>query len=115
MSKKSLKISKRFLRHGEKRHLETFDDESSEQQIVNLYLIEKEEEFNQVFYESNSFDKLQNALDDLHEESNKKGLKNSMFKKLFASLNLEIDELKLHASKLKNKNDCLNAKVLDLI
>ena len=67
-----------------------------------------------MFYESNSFDKLQNALDDLHEESNKKGLKNSMFKKLFASLNLEIDELKLHASKLKNKIDCLNAKILDL-
>ena len=63
-----------------------------------------------MFYESNSFDKLQNALDDLHEESNKKGLKNSMFKKLFASLNLEIDELKLHASKLKNKNNLNSPK-----
>ena len=37
-----------------------------------------------------------------------------MLKKIVTSLTLEIDELKLHANEIKNKNESLNEKVLDL-
>ena len=63
---------------------------------------------NQTLYE------LQNAFDDLYEESIKIGSKNSMLKKLVASLTKELDKLKLHASKIKNENESLHAKIENL-
>ena len=39
-------------------NIDTSDDESSDQEIVNLCLVATEEEVNEVNYESNSFDKL---------------------------------------------------------
>ena len=78
--------------------LETSDDESSEQEVANLCLVAKEEELDKVIDEPNSFDELQNIFDELYEESKKIGLKNSMLKKLDASITHELDKLKLHAS-----------------
>ena len=47
-------------------------------------------------------DELQNSFDDFYEELKKMGS------------NLEIDELKSHAKKIKIENNSLNAKFLDL-
>ena len=66
--------------------------------MANLYLVAKEEELDKVIDEPNPFDELQNAFDELYEESKKIGLKNSMLKKLVASITHELDKLKLHAS-----------------
>ena len=53
--------------------LETSNNESNEQEIANLCLVANEEESDEIFYESNSFDELQNTFDDLYEGPNKIG------------------------------------------
>ena len=92
------KFKKAFAAWGES-DIDTSDAKSSDQEVANLFFVAKEEESNEVFYESNSFDELQNTYDELYEESLKMASKNSMLKKLIAFLNIEINQLKSHANK----------------
>ena len=61
-------FKKVFAAQGES-DIDTSDDESSDQEVENLCFVAKEEKSNEVFYESNSFDELRNAYDELYEKS----------------------------------------------
>ena len=96
------------------KNVDTSNDDSSDQEIANLYLVSKEEEVNEVHDESNSIDELQNVYKELYEESLKMENKNCILRKQVVSFISEINYLKKHVDKLKIKNDKLNAKILDL-
>ena len=106
------KFKKVFAAWGE-RDLDTSDAESRDQEVNNICLVAKEEKIVEVFYESNFFDELQNAYDELYRESLKKASRNSMLKKQVASFTLEIDKLKKHASRLINENNDLNEQKIN--
>ena len=61
--------------------IDTFNDESSDHEVANLYLVAKEKEVNEVHYESNSIDELENAYEELYEESLKMTNKNCVLRK----------------------------------
>ena len=89
-------------------------DEASDNEVVKLCLVEKEDDTNEVHFESNSFNDLQDDYNDLYEESLKMVSQNSMLRKQIIALTSEIDKSNKHVNKLTAKNNELNDKVLDL-
>ena len=74
------KYKKAFAAWGDSEDDST-DDEASDQEVANLCLVAKEDDTNEVQFESNSFNDLQDDYNNLYEEFLKLISKNSMLRK----------------------------------
>ena len=84
------KIDKAFAAWGES-DIDTSDDESSDEEMENLCLFVKVDDVNDIHFESNSFNDLQEDYNDLYEESLKMVNKYCMLRKQVTSLTIEIE------------------------
>ena len=69
------------MRLREKSEDDLTDDETSDQEVANLCLVAKEDDTNEVKFESNLLSDLQEDYNVLYEESLKLVSKNSMLRK----------------------------------
>ena len=93
---------------------DSIDNETSDQEVANMCLVAKEDDINEIHFESNSYNNLQDDYNDLYEESLKLVNKTCELRKQVVSLTNEIELSKKHVDELTTKNNELNAKILDL-
>ena len=107
------KFKKAFTALGES-DVHTTENEPSDQEVANLCLVAKEDDINELYLESNSFNDLQDDYNDLYEESLNMMNTNCMLKKQVASLSIELENSKKHVNELTSENDELNARIVYL-